>query len=1560
MGQLDPFSTHKMTQYENSPYASFYGGPINPGTTFWNYISVDNQGGGLPLQNPVIMDLLPLGLDYNGTITYSPGTPTADVTDIIPNFNGTGRTLIRLKWTSPMPAGTSYKLNIAVKVTSLAPAGLASSYTANQKFYSPYTEINGIKNTAFFSGSSPAQCFIPQYFTKPQVAVADIYDLNSNGSTIDTLCYSSDYVGITSSAQMSSVKWVKGQCDTDYSKYPAFGQTMPGGIANYKLIVTNTGNVPTKDIQILDILPFVGDAGVIDPNARLTQWRPNLVTPLQTPPGVTVYYSTASNPCRTDYVLAGPAGCSPANWTTVLPQDPTTIQSLKLDFGTTVLQPGDQVELTWDMRAPVTGVTTGDIAWNSFGFKATRADNNDPFLPSEPFKVGIKLKDNIPGNYGDFVWLDANKNGIQDSGELGVDGVRVELHQDNGDGINDPKTDPVIAFTSTANGGQYLFPNLAVGNYYAVFFLPAGYSTSAPNATADDKDSDGIPTICNGNRVTVVPITNIGSGETDLTWDQGIYPDKAAVGNYVWFDENQNNLQDESSANGINGVRVCLYTAAGTLVATDTTSNDIYGRPGYYLFDQLDPGSYYVQFKPTADKTYTPNSGSAGGSSSDETDSDADPATGKTATFTLAAGQIDLTWDAGLIIQTGPYKLGNYVWNDTNNNGKVDTGEAGVNNVTVNLYNDRNNDSKPQPDEFVTTTITGTVGGVNGIYVFDRLPTGNYIVQIPDANFSGVLKDYTSSTGNDPAPDPDDNVENDDNGTAVAGCGIISKPITLANAAEPLDGGYTNYTVDFGFYKCNKPDYTASVTQPTCAGGKGSILLGTGTVGDKVAFTTGDPSTIATYANATLISSLTGGLIVGNIANPAADVTYTIRVYNGEDGCFKDFTFIIKSLNCCTKPVAKATPKTQTICSGSTATAYTITPSTGVQYQWYGPLADTTGSLGTAISGQTAAAYTPTGAALITAGTKYYAVVVNTTGDPTCADTAFVQLIINAKPTIADGNATICAGEAVDLTSKITNYNTYLSPVWTIGTAGGTAVATPTSVKPTTTTTYVLVAQNAAGCKDTAQVVVTVNPKPNAGTDQTLACANAATNTLTTATTLVPTPAGGTWAQIGTTPTTATITGNNVTGMTVAGTYQFVYTLNGCKDTVAVTVQPCAGCVKPDAGPDQTLICTAGSAPSTATLTASPAGGTWAPQTGNPVNATVTNAGAVSGMTAPGTYYFIYSVTGGGLTCRDTVAVVVPNCNCNPPVPMLLTPSLTACIGDTFPTLKAFVVGMATVEWYDQPTGGTLLFTGLNFKPSGTVPAGGKVFYAQARSTDPSCPTAISSSRVSATVNAQNCAKEVDLALKKSISKKIAQIGEVLTYTLKVWNESATNATGVSVRDSIATTVQFVSGSFVASRGSASLSGNVITWNIGPIAANGDTVTLTYQIKVTQEGVHFNTAEICTTNEKDVDSTPCNHDDTEDDIDRQCFTVPFKLCPGEKVEVSVPANLTNVQWFKNGSTTPIASGNLVLLSDVGSYTFTATNQLCPANGCCPIIIEPGDNCCPVDLCIPFTIQKRRK
>ncbi len=322
-------------------------------------------------------------------------------------------------------------------------------------------------------------------------------------------------------------------------------------------------------------------------------------------------------------------------------------------------------------------------------------------------------------------------------------------------------------------------------------------------------------------------------------------------------------------------------------------------------------------------------------------------------------------------------------------------------------------------------------------------------------------------------------------------------------------------------------------------------------------------------------------------------------------------------------------------------------------------------------------------------------------------------------------------------------------------------------------------------------------------------------------------------------------------------------------------------CVKPFAGTDQQLVCSGTTQITTATLAATAVtGGSWS-QIGNTPNvATITNAtlanSTITGL-VPGTYQFVWSTK---TDCSDTVSVFVPNCGCVSTPPLLIGGNPQVCIGDTFPTLKVNIVGIGTVDWYSVPTGGIAVATNsLTYKPSGNVTTTVS-YYAQAKSTDPTCPAV--SQRTMITVNAQNCADTVDLALKKLISKKLVQVGDVIDYTIKVWNESNKNATGVAVTDSLNVGVQYISST--ATRGSYDI--GTKKWTIGNVAAAGDTVTLTIKVKVLAEGVWFNTAQISNTNEKDRDSTPGNGVDGEDDIDRQCFSVPIKLCVGQAVDVS--------------------------------------------------------------------------
>lgn len=171
------------------------------------------------------------------------------------------------------------------------------------------------------------------------------------------------------------------------------------------------------------------------------------------------------------------------------------------------------------------------------------------------------------------------------------------------------------------------------------------------------------------------------------------------------------------------------------------------------------------------------------------------------------------------------YALGNRVWFDTNNNSQIDAGEVGVDGVAVELYAA---DLSGAPTGSVLSTDTTANGGY---YLFDYLDAGDYVVILPGSNLTGTgpLVGYWSSgttlaadgtIGEAAAPDPDNDVDSDDNG-AFTGGRILSNAVTLGpnGLTEPtgetdLDGGSNgeqpngraNMTVDFGFYRTSVGD----------------------------------------------------------------------------------------------------------------------------------------------------------------------------------------------------------------------------------------------------------------------------------------------------------------------------------------------------------------------------------------------------------------------------------------------------------------------------------------------------------------------------------------------------------------------------------------------------------------------------------------------------------------------------------------------------------------------------------------------------------------------------------
>jgi hypothetical protein len=121
----------------------------------------------------------------------------------------------------------------------------------------------------------------------------------------------------------------------------------------------------------------------------------------------------------------------------------------------------------------------------------------------------LKFNYELLASLGDFVWNDANRNGIQDAGEIGIPNVVVNLYSCAG---------VLLSTTATNAAGYYLFSNLIPGDYYVVFVPLANYVFSPQDQGLNDAiDSDA--NVSTGRTIC----TNLIAGENDLTWDAGLY-----------------------------------------------------------------------------------------------------------------------------------------------------------------------------------------------------------------------------------------------------------------------------------------------------------------------------------------------------------------------------------------------------------------------------------------------------------------------------------------------------------------------------------------------------------------------------------------------------------------------------------------------------------------------------------------------------------------------------------------------------------------------------------------------------------------------------------------------------------------------------------------------------------------------------------------------------------------------------------------------------------------------------------------------------------------------------
>ncbi|HDC7138589.1 TPA: carboxypeptidase regulatory-like domain-containing protein, partial [Staphylococcus aureus] len=312
---------------------------------------------------------------------------------------------------------------------------------------------------------------------------------------------------------------------------------------------------------------------------------------------------------------------------------------------------------------------------------------------------------------GNYVWEDTNKNGVQELGEKGVGNVTVTVFDNN--------TNTKVGEAVTKEDGSYLIPNLPNGDYRVEFSnLPKGYEVPpSKQGNNEELDSNGLSSV-----ITV-------NGKDNLSADLGIYKPKYNLGDYVWEDTNKNGIQDQDEK-GISGVTVTLKDENGNVLKTVTTDAD-----GKYKFTDLDNGNYKVEF--TTPEGYTPTTVTSG--SDIEKDSNGLTTTG------VINGADNMTLDSGFY-KTPKYNLGNYVWEDTNKDGKQDSTEKGISGVTVTLKNENG--------EVLQTTKTDKDGKYqftgleNGTYKVEfETPSGYTPTQVGSGTDEGIDSNGTSTTG---------------------------------------------------------------------------------------------------------------------------------------------------------------------------------------------------------------------------------------------------------------------------------------------------------------------------------------------------------------------------------------------------------------------------------------------------------------------------------------------------------------------------------------------------------------------------------------------------------------------------------------------------------------------------------------------------------------------------------------------------------------------------------------------------------------------------------------------
>ncbi|WP_047524705.1 isopeptide-forming domain-containing fimbrial protein [Microbacterium sp. ZOR0019] len=495
---------------------------LKPGsTTRWQVAISNGPNANIPMR-PMLVDVLPAGLEYvEDSATWANvnlvGEPTLDIDTV--TIDGVERTKLTWSW----PAGTELNngdpaptVTFSTQVTLGASVG---SHTGNESQLAVLFD----RDTDLVAPGTNTP--------------VDTWDLDGDGDTTEAVGQSTVGWTVLPSSGATIEKQVKGAFDADWTTDGLTGATFDGADSqvDYRLKITNPNTLPLRDLVVYDVLPHLGDTAIgesLAGSARGTEWAPRFASVTSLPSGASVEFSMSTNPCRPElfHGLSGqplPAGCDD-DWTGSVPSDPADVTALRIVIPE-VTPSADPTFVEFQMHAPrLTGaedlaftdpaaVANNNVAWHTY--RAT-SDGDVQSLPAaEAPAVSVRR---AAGQIGDRVWLDANRDGVQDADEKGIEGITVELRDADGNPVLDADGEPIR--TVTDENGEYRF-TVPLGEWSVAFVdAPAKYDLTVPSASGDDKtDSDA--TAFNMPTHTVVvsdPIRNGDGANVNLDLDAGL------------------------------------------------------------------------------------------------------------------------------------------------------------------------------------------------------------------------------------------------------------------------------------------------------------------------------------------------------------------------------------------------------------------------------------------------------------------------------------------------------------------------------------------------------------------------------------------------------------------------------------------------------------------------------------------------------------------------------------------------------------------------------------------------------------------------------------------------------------------------------------------------------------------------------------------------------------------------------------------------------------------------------------------------------------------------------